>query len=154
MVKYKITFEFDIDEILDQADNVSIEIEELNDKSYYDAFSSKEKIKKFESWFNAAESDNEKIQVFDIKYEGDYDNGGIVVITLESEYEDLDMLKESILDYLFDIDWPTITAKVSGTTYEDYWDYKRSSPEQRSIDFDTIETYAISSYKNDKISKI
>ena len=53
MVKYRITFDFDLDEILDQADyDHHIDVVELNDDCFYELFKTKEDIQKFEKWYN------------------------------------------------------------------------------------------------------
>lgn len=155
MAKYKITFDFNLDEIMDYDDDVHVNIQEIDDQVFYNAFSSKEKVQEFEEWYNKdADSNEEIIKVIDIEYEGDYDTSGIVYVNLESDYKYPDILKDNILNYLFDIDYPIVEVEISGTTYEDYWDYKKDSPEQRTVKFDNIETYSITSYNNAKIVKI
>lgn len=155
MVKYKITFDFDLEEPMSYDDDYSVDILDFDDSSFYDIFDSKEKIKEFENWWNdGSDSDEDKINVIDLYYEGDYDESGEVYITLENEYKDLEDLKTNILDYLFDNDWPTLRVQITGDSYEDYWDYARSSPEQRSIKVDYEEDFAISHYKNAKIVKL
>ena len=158
MVKYRITFDFDLDEILDQADSDHhIDIIELNDDCFYELFKTKEDIQKFEEWYNdGATSEDEKIKVIDVDYEGDYDYSSIIDITLENEISnnELNYLKDGILDYIFDLKYPTLYTNEYGYSYEMYWNGSRQEPDERKVNFDYDETYSISQYKNDKIVKL
>ena len=57
------------------------------------------------------------------------------------------------MHYLFEGDWPTIKYHVSGTSWEDYWDYSSDSPEQRTINVDYDDDAYLDSYQNVTINK-
>ncbi len=158
MVKYKVTFEFDLDDILDQVDSDHhIDIEELDDQCFFNLFKSKDDIKQFEDWYNdSAESDDEKIKVNDIIYDGDYETESEIEIILENEIPESEEenLKDGILDYMFDSDYPTLRTYEYGTSYEMYWNGARQEPDERKYSFEYDESYSISQYKNDKIVKL
>lgn len=158
MVKYKLTFDFDLGEILSQEDSDHhIDIIRFDDNCFYDLFKTKEDIQKFEKWYNdGATSEDEKIKLIDINYEGDYDYSSIIIITLENDIldDEFDNLKEGILDYMFDSCHPLLYTNEYGFSYETYWNETREKPDERKVKFNYEEIYSISEYENDKIVKL
>lgn len=158
MVKYKISFKFDLDEILDQVDSDhSIDIEELDDQCFMDLFETKKDIKEFEDWYNdGVDTEDEKIKVIDIVYDGCYETDSEIEITLENELQEseLNNLKDMLMEYMFDTDYPVLRTYEYGTTYEPYWNGYRQEPDERKVSFEFNETYSISDYKNVKIVKL
>ena len=154
MVKYRIAFDFDLDEILDQADyDHHIAVIELNDDCFYELFKTKEDIRKFEEWYNDGLDNEDKVSIDDIIYDRDGDDIGILEVTTNTELKEPKIFADELVTYLFEGDWPTINYHVFGTSYEDYWDYARSSPEQRTIKVDYDDSASITSYSNVTITK-
>lgn len=158
MVKYEVSFKFDLDEILDQADsNRNVEIEELNDECFYDLFSTDEKVKMFEEWYNdCCDSDEDKIIVKDIIYEGDWEDSANVILSLENELpeDQINNLKNAVIEYLFEDDTPDVSVHEFGVDWRPRWDGYRQEPSEEKYEYDNYETYNINSYYDVKIEKL
>ena len=155
MVTYKITFEFDIENSLEyDSDEQSVDISLLDDKCFDKVFDTKEKINEFQNWFNDGLSENEKIIINNISYDKNGYDEGILKVTLESELKDEKTFADEIVNYMFEGDTPRVQYQVTGTSYEDYWDYNRESPEQRTVNVDYEDYGYINSYKNVNINKL
>lgn len=154
--KYLIKFDFDLSDVLDkQDDDCNIEILELNDECFDKVISDSNDIKEFEDWYNDGVEQNEQISVKDISYERQDDYVGGITIILNNELAgDKETFAKAVVEYFFETDWPTVEYNASGTTYEDYWDYARSSPEQRDVKFDYNDSESISSYDNVTITNV
>ena len=154
MFKYKITFNFNIKEALEY-DNVEqdVEIEEIDDECFNDAFNTNKKIKEFEEWYNTSLNDEDKISINSIVYNRDEEDMGILKVTTNNELKEPKIFADELVSYLFDGDWPTVKYHVGGTSSEDYWDYSRNSPEQRTINVDYTDSASITSYLNVTITK-
>ena len=152
MVKYEIRFKLDIEEALEyDKSEQSVEIINIDDTCFDKAFDSKDKIQEFENWWNeSAISEDEKIKVLDITYDRDGEDIGILTITLTSKLnsDDEKILMDESVYYLFSLDYPKIYYHVTGTSFEDYWDYHRSTPEQRTINVDYDDNTYISEYSD------
>ena len=154
MVKYKITFDLDIEDSLEyDSDEQYAEIVEVNDECFDETFDTEDKINEFQDWFNDGMLENEKISIINIEYDRDGEGTCILDVTTESEIQDTNAFAEEIISYLFEGDYPTVDYHVTGTSYEDYWDYARSSPEQRTIRVDYDDSVSIHSYSNVNITK-
>lgn len=155
MFKYKITFDFNIEEVLEYDDSEqSAEITEIDDECFDSTFDNENKIKEFEEWYNDDLSDEEKVSIVDIVYDRDGEETGILEVTVESELKEPKIFANEIVNYLFEGDWPKVDYHVNGTSWEDYWDYARSSPEQRTIKVDYDDSASITSYSNVTINKV
>lgn len=155
MFKYKITFDFNIEDVLEYDDSEQYaEIIELDDDCFDKTFDTDEKIKEFENWYNDGEIEENKITIKDIVYDRADEDTGILEVTLEFELKDEKTFANELVSYLFEGDWPSVSYHVTGTSYEDYWDYARSSPEQRTIDVDYEDSASITSYSNITINKV
>ena len=152
--KYNITFDFNIDDALEyDEDDQNVNIININDDCFNETFDTKDKINKFQDWFNEAEPEESKISINNIIYDG-FDGEGNLEVTLNSELQDEEEFAKSIVSYLFDNDWPKVTYRVSGTGWEDYWDYATTSPGQRDISVDHDDSAYVTSYLNIKIQKV
>lgn len=154
--KYLIKFDFDLSNILDKEDDDStVEILELNDDCFEKVISSSDDIKEFEEWYNDGVEPDEYISVKDISYERQYDYVGKITVVLNNEIVgDKDDFAKAVVEYFFETEWPIVEYNISGTTYEDYWDYYRSSPEQRDVKFDYDDKESVSSYDNVTITQL
>lgn len=154
MIKYKITFKFDIEDVLEYDDSEqTAEINEINDECFDETFNNDEKIKEFENWYNDGENEENKVIIKDINYDRADEDTGILEVTLESELKDEKTFASELVSYLFEGDWPSVSYHVTGTSYEDYWDYARSSPEQRTVKVDYEDSANITSYSDVTITK-
>ena len=155
MNKYKITFDFDIEEAIDyDSDDYNIEIIEIKDDCFDEMLDTEDKIKEFQNWFNDGMLEPEKLDIIDIVYDRDGEGTGILEVNTEQEIKDEDTFANELVSYLFEGEHPSIEYHITGTTCEDYWDYYISSPEQRLIDVDREESGTIYSYSNVTITKI
>ena len=155
MVKYKIMFTLDIEDSLEyDSDEQNAEILEIDDSCFDETFDNKEKIQEFQNWFNDGLSDTEKISLIDIKYTRDEDEICILEVTSESEIDDKETFANELVYYLFEGDYPIVKYHISGTTYEDYWNYHVDSPDQRPINVDYDTSNEIHSYSKLNIQKI
>ena len=154
MVKYKITFKFDIEKSLEYSNvyDEKIEIEELNDTCFDSVFNTDEKIKEFEEWYNNG-LDDDKISVNDIIYNKEGEDIGVLEVSLNSELKEPKIFANEIIDYLFEGECPTVNYHVVGTTSEDYWDYRKDAPEQRSRKVEYDDSADVNSYSNVTITK-
>lgn len=154
MFKYKITFNFNIEDVLEYDDSEQdVEIEELDDECFDNVFDTDKKIKEFEEWYNDGLDNEDKVSIHDIIYDRDGENIGILEVTTNTELKEPKIFADELVTYLFEGDWPTVNYHVFGTSYEDYWDYARSSPEQRTIKVDYDDSASITSYSNVTITK-
>lgn len=155
MIKYEISFNFDIENVLEyDSDEQNVEILEIDDDCFDKTFDTKEKIKEFQNWFNEGLTEDEKISIINIRYERDGEDVGILEVLLKSELEDTTTFANEIVNYLFEGDYPRLRYHLTGNTVEDYWDYQRDTPEQRLVKLDTEEYANIYRYNNVSIKKI
>lgn len=158
MVKYKVSFKFDLDEALGQIDrDHNVDVEELDDGCFYNLFNTTEKIKTFEEWYNnSCDSDEDKIIVKDIIYDGDWEDAADVLIYLEDELpaNQLDDFKDSIMEYLFEDDRPILYVHEYGVDWRPCWDGYRQEPSEERYEYDNYESYSIDSYYDDDIETL
>lgn len=80
MDKYKITFNFDIDDLIVSDDEYTVDVLEVDDSNFIELFKSENKITEFENWFNDGEKDEYKINVNSIVYEPIEEYSGEIII--------------------------------------------------------------------------
>lgn len=155
MNKYEITFMMDVEDALEYDDSEqSAEISYIDDDCFMETFDTPKKIKEFEDWYNADESDSNKISIENIIYDSDGEGQASLEVITKEPLQDENDFATIIVDYLFDGDYPYVHYHVTGTSYEDYWDYDRESPEQRTVEVDYDTSNSIHSYSNVTISKV
>lgn len=149
MYKYKITFKFDIDGALsDVNDDYDIDIEEFDDSCFDEVFNSSEKIKEFEKWYD------EQLNISEIDYTADAEDIGVLIVTMQNKPNNEKDFAKEIVYYLFESDWPEIKYRVTGTGYEDYWDYWKDTHGQRDVEIDYTESTSIISFSDVTIQLI
>lgn len=156
MFKYRVRFKLDIEDALEYDDSEQYaEITEIDDECFDKTFDTDEKIKEFENWYNDGyDSSSEKINVKNIVYDRQDEDTGILEVTLNDKLKDEKTFADELVTYLFEGDYPTVRYHVTGTTYEDYWDYHRDSPEQRTVNVDYEDSTNVHSFSNVEIEEI
>lgn len=156
MNKYEITFELDFEEDLNyDPDEQHIDINYIDDDELLDTFSTDEKIKEFEKWYNEPEDEEDKIIIEDIDIDSDGEGKYYINVTINKKLNNEKSFAEDIIGYIFDVsNYPRVSYHVTGTTWEDYWDEYRQSPEQRTIKVDYDDSEYVISYTNINISKL
>ena len=156
MNKYEITFELDFEEDLNyDPDEQHIDINYIDDDELLDTFSTDEKIKEFEKWYNEPEDEEDKIIIEDIDIDSDGEGKYYINVTINKKLNNEKSFAEDIIGYIFDVsNYPRVSYHVTGTTWEDYWDGYRQSPEQRTIKVDYDDSEYVISYTNINISKL
>ena len=149
MNKYKVTFDFDMDEVLDS--DYHIEIESFDDNKLYDVFD-EDGTQVLEDWYNSDNKDDIKIQ--SVQYEFDKEWSGEIIIVTDKEPKELQCLGDFSVEQLFELDCVYVTAHYEGTDYEPYWNYSRSEPDERKVRIDYSKDFSIYDYSNVQINKI
>lgn len=154
MVKYKITFDFNIDDILNSVDDdENIEILEIDDEEFDKTFDSDSKIKEFEKWYNDTLADEEKINVANIKYNRSEELTGILIVDCNVKLPEPNEFAKELVFYLFEGEWPTIQYSVSGINDSEY----NVGPENigyENEEFEYVESNFIHSYSNITIKEL
>lgn len=156
MIRYKITFEFDMESDLDyDKETQDVEILELDDECFDKSFDNLNKIKEFQDEYNNGTSnEDEKVSIINIIYDRAREELGILEVSLESELKDEKTFADELVYYLFEGDSPKVYYHVYGKSYKDYWDYRHGSPEQREVIIDYDDSADLTSYVNVNIRKI
>ena len=152
MDKYKITFNFDIDDLIVYDDEYTVDVLEVDDSNFIELFKSENKITEFENWFNDGEKDEYKINVNSIMYEPIEEYSGEIIIELDINKVNETDLMINLLDYMFEEDYPILYTHEYGYAYEPYW--TGTDVGEKRVKFDYDEKYAIRGYNNEKIEKI
>lgn len=157
MFKYLIKFKFDLEDALqyDEEDQ-QVDILDFDDSVLDHTFDTNEKIKSFEDWYNEdiAKDESEKINLKHVIYDRESDDIGLLEITTEKEINNKETFANTIVEYLFDASSIKIEYHVSGDSYEDYWNYRSDSPDQRNIEVDYDDMGYIDSYYDVTIEQI
>lgn len=154
MFKYKISFEFNIDDAIKYDDELNVDILEINDDCFNEVFNTEEKIKEFQNWYNVGLSENEKLSILDIIYDRDGEKTGLLTVSLKSKLENEHDFATELVYYLFEDCTPKIYYHVYGKTWKDDWDYRTNSHVQRTINVDYDDSASITSYSNINIVNI
>lgn len=155
MFKYKISFEFDLDDVFRyDGDNQHTEINDIDDDCFQKAFSSKENINEFEEWFNDGLKDEDKISVISIKYNPYNELNGELLVTLSYKLKDMQSFAKELVNYLFEGDTPLVNYHVNEINYKDDWDYHNDSHIQKRVEMEYDDSASIDSYKNVKIIEL
>lgn len=155
MIKYKITFDFNIENVLEyDSDEQGVDILEIDDIAFRKAFDTNDKIKEFQDWYNNGLSEDKQISIINIKYDNDFGETGVLYVTLKTKLEDELTFAKEIVDYLFEDDLPRVNYHVHGNAYDDYWNYHKDSPDQKTVEVDYDDWASIDSYSNVTITII
>lgn len=157
MAKYEIKFDLDFEEDLNyDPDDQYIDNISIDDDCILDAFSTDEKVKEFEDWYNEG-FDNEEDYIKFEYLDCDSDDEGqyCINLTTNKPLEDEKSFAKEMIDYIFDAnDYPYVSYHVSGVAYEVYWDGYRQSPEERKVNVDFDDSEYVRHYTNLEINKL
>lgn len=156
MAKYEIKFDLDFEEDLNyDPDEQHIDINYIDDDKLLDTFSTDEKIKEFEKLYNEFEDEEDKIIFEDIDIDSNGKGKYYINVTVNKELNNEKYFAEDIIEYIFNVsNYPRVSYHLTGTTWEDYWDGYRQSPEQRTIKVDYDDSEYVRHYINLEINKL
>lgn len=155
MVNYKISFNFNLEDLStdNSEDKIDIEILEIDDSCFDDIINDSTKIKEFENIYNENLDDENKVSILNVTYDKFEEEVGILKVTTKSELKEPKMFAEELVNYMFEEECPTVYYNISGTVTEPYWDYTKSSSDERNKNIDYEDSISIDKFFNVTINE-